>query len=406
MTRLTCFCFLLLSSACQPEDLDLLTEEVQPSKRSEIRGAYNPQTDEILMFGGNNGPIVNQFPRAAYVDETWLLTPGFGWAQVEGDGPSARARYAVVVDEAEQRALLYGGRWRDADSSGDYTLFGDLWAFDFATRTWTELHNGRGKNAPDPRYYPNGIWNADEGTLTVWGGNLNTDPLAFEVTDQIWRWDGTDWTDLTDDQFGDPPADRSFLGSTHDVLRNRLVVFGGQRGNLQDLAFNDTYALELDSLEWTRLHDGNNDGRAPSTRMHGPVMHDTLRDRYVLFGGHTDLGDMNDLWSFDPQTNKWKKLYIADKFTGERFGCQGNESEVPADYVSMDLSAPERRHNALVVGARDSLWIYGGMHAECSDHLDDTWRFDLTSELWTELQSANSGESCARRGDDCACLCL
>jgi hypothetical protein len=54
----------------------------------------------------------------------------------------------------------------------------------------------------------------------------------------------------------------------------------------------------------------------------------------------------------------------------------------------------------------DSLWVFGGMHAECSDHLDDTWRFDLETAEWSELIEARTGESCARRGDDCACLCI
>ena len=52
-----------------------------------------------------------------------------------------------------------------------------------------------------------------------------------------------------------------------------------------------------------------------------------------------------------------------------------------------------------------SIWIFGGMHAECSAHLDDTWRYPLGGGDWTELIEARSGESCLRRDDDCECLC-
>jgi N-acetylneuraminic acid mutarotase len=348
---------------------------------------------------------VNQFPKAAFRQDTWMFEPGFGWTKVVGDGPSARGRYAIAVDEAGGRALFFGGRYRDEDQSGDYTLFNDLWSFDFVSRTWTLLDDGSA-DAPPPRYYANGVWDADAGTFTVWGGNLNTSAMSFEVTDQIWRWDGTSWADLTDQQTGSLPSDRSFLGATHDAVRDKLIVFGGQIGNLSDLAYQDTYTLDLQTLEWALVHDGDVDGKAPSTRMHAKLLHDVERDRYVLFGGHTDVGDQNDLWTFDPTTNQWSKLYMADKFTGSRFGCIGNESEVPSDYVEMDLSAPERRHNGMYVMARDSLWIFGGIHAECSDHLDDTWRYDLATDTWHELIEARSGESCARQGEDCMCLCL
>jgi len=86
-------------------------------------------------------------------------------------------------------------------------------------------------------------------------------------------------------------------------------------------------------------------------------------------------------------------------------GCAGNPSDVPENYVDQDLSAPERRHRGMFTLMHDSLWVFGGMHAECSDHLDDTWRYPLSGGDWTELIESRSGESCLRRDDDCECLC-
>ena len=82
-----------------------------------------------------------------------------------------------------------------------------------------------------------------------------------------------------------------------------------------------------------------------------------------------------------------------------------NASEVPADYVDQDLTAPERRHRGMFTVLHNSLWVFGGMHAECSDHLDDTWRFGLDGDDWVELIEARTGESCARQAADCECLC-
>lgn len=386
-----------------PGDLDRVTTTVWPSKRSEIWSAPHVGTNSILIFGGNEGPIVDQIPTSDFLGDTWVFEPGKGWTEVDGDSPSKRGRYAMAVDEVGGRAFLFGGRFRPADEGGNYTLYNDLWEFDFEARTWTLLDDGSSPGAPPPRYYGQGAWDAQTGTLYVWGGNLNVDPLVFDVTDELWAYKDGQWEQL--ETSGEAPSDRSFLGSTHDLQRNKLVIFGGQRGDLSSLAYNDSFALSLDTLEWKELDDGDDDP-VPSTRMHTRLVWDAERDRYVLFGGHTDVGDMNDLWGQDPGSGDWSRVYIADKFTDVGLGCNDNPSEVPADYVEMDLSAPERRHNGMVALMWDSIWVYGGIHAECSNQLDDTWRFDLATETWHELVPATSGESCLRRAEDCECLCL
>jgi len=396
----------LLLCACSlgdgvPRDLDELDSEQTPTKRSEVKPAAHGPTNKILAFGGNDGVVVNQIPRAKYRSDTWLFEPGTGWREVEtATHPSARARYAIATDEEGGRALLFGGRWREPGETGDYTLYNDLWQFDFETEEWTQLWDGVGQG-PSPRYYGQGAYDAKTGLFYVWGGNTNSDPLIFNITGQLWAWDGKTWERIPTS--GDKPSTRSFLGSLHDTLRNDLVIFGGQEGNFVSLAYNDTYRLDLDTGAWERLHAGRRN--APSTRMHAQLSYDVTNDRYVLFGGHTDIGDHNDLWAMDPETHDWSEVYMADVLFGG-LGCLDNPSEVPQSFVEQDLSAPERRHNALSVIMHDSLWVFGGIHAECSDHLDDTWRYDLVTNQWVELIEATSGESCLRRADDCECLCI
>ncbi len=385
-----------------PDDLDAIVAEDRPSKRSEVVAVPHEPTNSILMFGGNDAPIVNQIPRAQYRDDTWVFEPGFGWTEIDDEGPSARGRYGAALDEVNGRALVFGGRYRPADETGDYTLFNDLWAFDFADRTWDRLHNG-GSDGPPARYYPGVVWSTEDNALYAYGGLENEDPLIFDKATDLWRWTEADgWEEV--DVSGDEPSSRAFFGTTYDRARNRLILFAGQVGDFQSLAFNDLYALDLGTGEWRELHGGGDS--APFTRMHPHIQYDAQRDRILLFGGHTDVGDDNDLWEFAADGDNWNLVYEADTFTGVGFGCLGNPSEVPSDYVNQDLDAPERRQKAMVALMWDNLWIFGGMHAECSEHLDDTWRYDLASDAWTELIEARTGESCARRNDDCECLCL
>ncbi len=379
------------------DTLDTITRSDRPSKRSEVLAISDAKTGAIAIFGGNHGPIVSQIPRADYLDETWLFEPGAGWEQVSGDGPSARGRYAAAQDPAG-RMLIFGGRWREAGTTGNYTLHNDLWAFDFASKTWTELDSGTG---PSGRYYPVAAWDAKGEALYVYGGATNANALIINASSELWKWTASDgWTELSTS--GAAPSTRVFFGSAHDTERNKLWVFAGQVGDFQSLAYNDLYSLDLNAGTWTMEHSGGS--TAPFTRMHPHLLFDAARDRVVLFGGHTDIGDGNDLWKFED--GSWDFIYEADRFTGNGLGCLDNPSEVPADYVEQDLTAPERRHRAMATIALDNIWIFGGMHAECSDHLDDTWRYDLDANSWHELIEARTGESCARRADDCECLCL
>jgi N-acetylneuraminic acid mutarotase len=386
-----------------PKDLDAISTSSVPSKRSEILAVGDESLNSVLIFGGQDGPIVNQLPSAAFRDDTWIFEPGTGWTEVTADAhPSARGRYAAELDPVNHRVLLFGGRFREANTSGNYEVYNDLWSFDLATRTWSLADDGTAESAPAGRYYPSSAYDADTGRFYIWGGALNRSSTNINPGDDFWVWDGAAWTEL--ETSGDAPSTRTFLGDTYDPVRKRIVIFGGQRGDFSSLAFQDTYALDVTTGAWTQLHDGS--GTAPSTRMHAHLEYDPATDTYLLFGGHTDVGDMNDLWSFDPDTNAWTMVYEADRFTDNGLGCAGNSSEVPADYVEMDLSAPERRHRGMYVRMWNNLWVFGGIHAECSDYLDDTWRYDLAENAWHEVIGANSGEACARSGDDCECLCF
>lgn len=381
--------------------LDQITSTDRPAKRSEASAIGDPLTSTILLFGGNDGPIVDQIPRAAYRDDTWVFEPGIGWTELAVDGPSARGRSGTALDSTNGRALVFGGRYRPEGQTGDYTLYSDLWAFDFASRTWDEIDDGGG--GPSNRFFPSVVWSDEEQALYLYGGFTNTDALVFQTSRELWRWSEADgWEELEWD--GEAPSPRGFVGTAMDPQRQRLLVFAGQVGDFQSLAYNDLFALDLGTLEWTELENGGSD--APFTRMHPHLLWDEGRDRAVLFGGHTDIGDGNDLWAFAGDGDEWQLIAEGDRFTGEPLGCMGNPAEVPAEYVEQDLSFPERRQKAMVVQMSDSLWVFGGMHAECSEHLDDTWRYDLLDNTWHELIPARTGESCLRRGEDCECLCL
>ena len=125
-------------------DIGTLSSTDRPSPRSEVYGIGDPVTNSILVFGGNEGPVVNQRPTSIFVEETWIFEPGTGWTELAIDMPSARSRYGAAYDPTAGRALIFGGRYRVEGGSGDYDLFDELWSFDYESRTWTEIETADG----------------------------------------------------------------------------------------------------------------------------------------------------------------------------------------------------------------------------------------------------------------------
>ena len=392
----------LLFAACGDDGgTDEFTTTDRPGKRSDIGAVFDTASEQLLVFGGDDGPIVNQIPSPAYLGDTWLLSPNTGWQRITTSAsPSARGRYAISYDPGASRALLFGGRFRTAGTTGNYTLYNDTWAFDFNAQTWTQTHDGSGLS-PSPRYFPASAYDRIANQLVLWGGDTNPSPVTVSLSTEVWAYANSAWQQRTPQ--GAAPSPRLWVGYTHDSKRNRLIVFGGQIGDFITPALNDLYALDLPTTTWSQLHAGG--ASAPSGRFSSFLTYDETGDRYLLMGGHADQGVTNDVWAFDPNDNSWTVIHAGDSFTGAPLGCLNNMRELPKNYVTEDLTAPERRSTGVVALLGTSLWLFGG-ESDCSEHLDDLWRLDLETAQWSELVPARSGESCARRNDACECLCL
>ncbi len=98
----------------------------------------------LYLFGGNNGET--------YFNDVWRYENG-EWTEitVAGDAPPARTLAAMIWDSANHRLLLFGGRTVTTRTTGTGgTLLADLWAFDPAAQSWTELADGS-SNGPAGR---------------------------------------------------------------------------------------------------------------------------------------------------------------------------------------------------------------------------------------------------------------
>lgn len=106
---------------------------------------------------------------------------------------------------------------------------------------------------------------------------------------ETWQWNGTAWTLA---QTPGPSA-RNGPQMVHDSRRQRIVMFGGDTRTEGALA--DTW--ERRGQEWTRIATS---GPARST---APMVFDSRRGRVVMFGGAgTNNAVLGDTWEWDGTT--------------------------------------------------------------------------------------------------------
>lgn len=368
-----------------------------PITRGEMSGGWDDVQKRFIFFGGDEGVPENCQSQTSFSGETWAFQTDCGnFVQLSpATAPAARGRYAMATDAARNQLLLHGGRTREG-TSGTYTVFDDLWAFDMATDTWTQLAEG----GPPARSNHTMVVAGDR--LILFGGNDSDDGLTFGPLSDLWAYDlnaGT-WSELR--YSGDDPGARLFHSATVSDDGATLYVYGGGDENaFFGPFFKDLYALDLNSLVWTRLDSGRSN--APDGRIWATLNYDAPRGRLLLFGGHDDgsLGNTNQLWAYDLNALAWSEVQAGDIQTGDASGF----CDFPADFVTPDLNLPERRNaHAADLSPDGQLYIFGGK-TDCGS-VNDLWSLDVASATWTEHSAATSGEACVRASLECESLCF
>lgn len=333
-----------------------------PPPVAEATGVWDDARRRLVFWGGDIGAPVQCQSQTAFTGETWAWYPDCdAFAQLDVAGPEARGRQALAHDLAGGRMIIHGGRTRPG-TSGAYSQFDDTWALDLTTESWTRLsESGPGarvnhalgvsgdrlvlfggnnstdgasyaplgdvwtmdlstgqwdpwqtSNTPSARLFHGYAMSEDGGTFWIYGGTADFfgpflgDLHALDVAS------GT-WTELHSGADGLAPAPRFWPNLVHDAAGGRLLLWAGHDdtslGNTSelwsfDLATNRWSALELGDILSGQANgfcdfpaDFVTPNLASPERRHGGMAAwtgDTLR----VFGGESDCGILNDVWSW------------------------------------------------------------------------------------------------------------
>jgi hypothetical protein len=274
-----------------------------PSGESMVQMAYDSDSGNILLCGSEQKVFMS----------TWSYDPGTQSWTGYGDatnGPLARTAHSLVYEPQLEKVIMFGG----GGIIGG--VFNDIWSYDPDTHGWNERHPAG--NLPSPRSGQSMVYHEGSGRIVLFGGQqedtLEDDGLPFNLTNDTWTYDARVdvWTDKS--PAGDVPSPRSEQSMVYDTRSRWLFMFGGLTN---DGYANDTWIYDSDANIWTEVHPV---GELPAPRSGHSMVYDARSEKVVMFGGATDEGEKNEVWTYDFAANEWRELHPAGELPARRNG--------------------------------------------------------------------------------------
>jgi hypothetical protein len=297
-----------------------------PPARNGGAMAYDPSTDQLIMFGGRNN--------GSDLGDTWLWS-GTTWTQLSpATSPSARHQASIAYDPTIHELVLFGGY---SYSGGVY--HNDTWTWNGTT--WTLLNPA---TSPPARQGAPMAFDADPGVdqLVLFGGVSSS-----AVLNDTWEFDGTNWAQVSTGS-GTPTA-MQIASMAYDPSSDQVVLFGGINSN-GSAVYNTTYTF--DGSTWTALSPS----ASPLPRWGAALAYNPVGDDLALFAGAGSSGFAapyyDDTWTWNATT--WTQV-----------------TPVPASPAS---AYPQSRIDPMMAYDADTsqVVLFGGQ-ASSGSGLNDTW---------------------------------
>ncbi len=229
-------------------------------------------------------------------------------------------------------------------------LDNENWVYDSISGSWTSVSMNEGEIRPTPRKDFSMAYDSSNERIVLFGGydgSLNDETWVFDPASLTWTKIDT----------ADHPSERRGHAMTYDPDSGKIVLFGGITDTSPLEYSNETWTFNVSSMTW--VDETENIYFTPSHRAECAMTYDRLNGLVVLFGG-SDGGD--ETWTYDVNARNWSME--------PTFGPSWR-SEHAMTYDS---------ENRLVV-------LFGG-----NDGGRETWTYNVTSDVWN-MTTNTSGPS-------------
>ncbi len=311
--------------------------------------AYDPNHGVVVLFGGYSGGGYN----SGYLADTWEYKAGT-WQQVTvSSAPLPREGAGFDYDPNLGEFLLFGGYGCATSACSSLAYWGDTWAFNDKTNTWTQLSPS---NSPVARSDVGMTYDTALGETVLYGGTDSSHTFG-----DTWQYSGGNWNPIS--TTGGIPA-RADMGMVYDAHDGYLLVFGGCCSSTGP--YGDTWYLSGSS--WTQV-----------TPFPSPAARDGLAMAYDPAGGFVALFS---------GINSWTSPSIIYGDTWEY--ASGTWTQ-----LSPTSSPPARYDSGMVYDSGDGYTaLFGGVNSNYQN-VQDTWAFPppLTATATASPSNIDQGQS-------------
>ncbi|MFW9968079.1 MAG: Kelch repeat-containing protein [Candidatus Thorarchaeota archaeon] len=218
---------------CESQTWSQIATITDPGEHHSLGMAYDPKMNAVILFGGFNSDGVE-------TDDTWKFNVETReWSDLApSTTPLARYGHVMVYDESIQQIIMTCGNTAYQGHQDD------TWAYNSSSNTWTELAtNGN----PDRLKWPSLTYDILNKKAILFGGQVGDNPVSG-----TWIFDGSlnSWQKRYPDS---PPDPRVNTGLAFDSSNNITVLFGG--ADFEFNTYSDTWAYSFESNSWTVMSD-------------------------------------------------------------------------------------------------------------------------------------------------------
>lgn len=373
---------------------------------------------------------------------TWTWVAGTATGNVNGVYGTKGVSNSLNIPGSRETS----GSWNDAN--GNMWIFGgygypasgfrgylnDLWKWDGNSWTWLSGSNAingtanygtkgvaSSSNIPGPRICPT-TWIDANGNLWLFGGYDG----SYYYND-LWKWDGTNWTWMSGNNTGSLPDVVNGVYGTKGIAasnnvpgsRNGASGWVDASGNLWLFAgacdsypsyynYNDLW--KWDGTNWTWVAGANTTNytgaygvygtkgvasasNVPGSRRFSSTWLDSQGNAWI-FGGYGNAssfiysGFMNDLWKWDGTNWTWITggNNISVGGNGSQTGTYGTKG------VTLSTNIPPGRDRAFSwIDQFGNLCFFGGRTN--TGFFNDFWKFDGTNWTWISGLTSNNNNT-------------
>ncbi|HEY0755118.1 MAG TPA: kelch repeat-containing protein [Ktedonobacteraceae bacterium] len=338
-----------LSPTKPPDALSFSAQPIEANGAPDTRRfnhsmVWDTQNNQLLIFGGSDGQgnLLNDLWSFSPTNDTWTnLVPAnvnASASDCSGSSPSPRTNAALVWDNNEQEALLYGG------ISSNNSYLGDLWAYSPEKGSWKLL--ACSGNGPGGRGAAGAIWNGSQ--MLLLGGRGDNGFLS-----DFWAYapDSGGWSELAPTT---PLGARAYSALAWDSHDKQLYAFGGLGANGQQ--FGDFYSYQSVS-GWSTSESGAS--ARPMPRQQALCTWDSKDKVFLLMGGWQSGNStpFSALWAYSPGENTWW--------------------QITSLYNNNISVIPSRMASGMVWDSADNrAYIYAGSSGVNKSALNDLWMIE------------------------------